>query len=148
MQPPRNLKELRSLQGRLAYIWRFISNLLGHCQPFTKLMKKGASFFWNNAYQKSIRRDHRVSHIPTRSGSSSIRKTFLAIYSSNGSFLGIFTSPKQYQNQEQVIYYLNRTMIRAEHCYNPIEKECLALVFYPEDVTLPHGAMTPSHLQS
>lgn len=31
MQPPRNLKELRGLQGRLAYIRWFISNLLGQC---------------------------------------------------------------------------------------------------------------------
>ena len=30
---------------------------------------------------------------------------------------------------EQAIYYLSRTMIRAEHCYNLVEKECLALVF-------------------
>ena len=30
---------------------------------------------------------------------------------------------------EQAIYYLSRTMIGAEHQYNPIEKECLALVF-------------------
>ena len=35
MQPPRNLRELRGLQGRLAYIRRFISNLSGRCQPFT-----------------------------------------------------------------------------------------------------------------
>ena len=41
MQPPRNLKELRGLQERLAYIRRFISNLSGRCQPFTKLTKKG-----------------------------------------------------------------------------------------------------------
>ena len=44
MQPPKNLKELRGLQGRLAYIRRFIANLSGHCQPFTRLMKKGISF--------------------------------------------------------------------------------------------------------
>ena len=31
MQPPRNLRELRGLQGRLAYIYRFISNLSGRC---------------------------------------------------------------------------------------------------------------------
>ena len=31
MQPPKNLKELRGLQGRLAYIRRFIANLSGHC---------------------------------------------------------------------------------------------------------------------
>ena len=30
---------------------------------------------------------------------------------------------------EQAIYYLSRTMIGAEHRYNPIEKECLTLVF-------------------
>jgi len=35
MQPPRNLREFRGLQGRLAYIWRFISNLFGRCQPST-----------------------------------------------------------------------------------------------------------------
>jgi len=51
MQPPRNLRELRGLQGQLAYIQRFISNLLGRCQPFIKLMKKGVSFIWDDACQ-------------------------------------------------------------------------------------------------
>ena len=44
MQPPKNLKELRGLQDRLAYICKFIVNLSGLCQPFTRLMKKGVSF--------------------------------------------------------------------------------------------------------
>ena len=52
MQPPRNLRELRGLQGRLAYIQRFISNLSERCQPFTKLMKKGVSFIWDDTYQQ------------------------------------------------------------------------------------------------
>ena len=30
---PKNLKELHGLQGHLAYIRRFISNLAGHCHP-------------------------------------------------------------------------------------------------------------------
>ena len=38
MHPPKNLKELRGLQGRLAYIRRFIANLSGRCQPFTRLL--------------------------------------------------------------------------------------------------------------
>lgn len=29
MPEPKNLRELRSLQGKLTYIWRFISNLVG-----------------------------------------------------------------------------------------------------------------------
>ena len=52
MQPLKNLKELRGLQGLLAYIRRFISNLSGPYQPFTKLMKKGISFVWDNACQE------------------------------------------------------------------------------------------------
>jgi len=37
MQPPKTLKELRGLQGRLAYISRFIANFSGRCQSFTRL---------------------------------------------------------------------------------------------------------------
>ena len=40
MQPLRNLKEIRVLQGRLAHIRRFIANLSGRCQSFTRLMIK------------------------------------------------------------------------------------------------------------
>ena len=53
MYPPKNLKELRCLQGRLAYIRRFIANLSGRCQPFTRLMKKGVSFVWDQACQEA-----------------------------------------------------------------------------------------------
>ena len=44
MPEPRNLHELKSLQGRLAYIRRFISNLARKCQPFSRLMKKDSPF--------------------------------------------------------------------------------------------------------
>ena len=33
------------------------------------------------------------------------------------------------QRHKQAIYYLSKTMIGAEHHYNPVENECLALVF-------------------
>ncbi|KAM1849375.1 hypothetical protein ACFX14_013417 [Malus domestica] len=49
MPEPRNLHELKSLQGWLAFIRRFISNLAGRCQPFSRLMKKDVPFVWDNA---------------------------------------------------------------------------------------------------
>ncbi|KAM2485847.1 hypothetical protein ACFX1W_037986 [Malus domestica] len=49
MPEPRNLHELKSLQGRLAFIRRFISNLAGRCQPFNRLMKKDVPFVWDEA---------------------------------------------------------------------------------------------------
>lgn len=44
MLEPKDVHELKSLQGKLTYIRRFISNLVGHCQPFNWLMKKDAPF--------------------------------------------------------------------------------------------------------
>ncbi|GAA0144619.1 hypothetical protein LIER_05016 [Lithospermum erythrorhizon] len=44
---PRNIHELKTLQGKLAYLRRYISNLVGKCQPFSKLMKKEAPFIWD-----------------------------------------------------------------------------------------------------
>lgn len=41
MPPPKTLKELKGLEGRLAYIRRLISNVSGKCRPFSWLMKKG-----------------------------------------------------------------------------------------------------------
>ena len=50
----KTLTELRSLQGRLDYIRRFISNLSGRCQPFCKLTKKGAPFIWDEECQNAL----------------------------------------------------------------------------------------------
>jgi len=36
MPEPKNLRELSGLQGRLAYIRRFTSNLVGRCHPFSE----------------------------------------------------------------------------------------------------------------
>ena len=54
MPPSRNLKELRGLQGRLAYIRRFISNLVDCFHPFSHLMKKGAPFEWDDSCQNAF----------------------------------------------------------------------------------------------
>jgi len=43
--------------------------------------------------------------------------------------LGALLAQHNDQGHKQAIYYLSRTMIVAEYRYNPIEKECLALVF-------------------
>ena len=43
--------------------------------------------------------------------------------------LGALLAQNNEQGHEHAIYYLSRTMIGAEHRYNPVEKECLALVF-------------------
>jgi len=52
MPPPRNLRELRGLQGRLAYMRRFILNLSRTCQPFIRLLKKDITFYLGSSLSK------------------------------------------------------------------------------------------------
>ncbi|XP_028081100.1 uncharacterized protein LOC114282592 [Camellia sinensis] len=54
MPPPRNLRKLKGLHGRLAYIRRFISNLAGRCLAFSRLMKKDVPFEWDQQCQNAF----------------------------------------------------------------------------------------------
>ena len=46
MEPPRNIKEVQSLTGRVAALNRFISKAIDKCLPFFKVLKK--AFEWTN----------------------------------------------------------------------------------------------------
>ncbi|KAL0440414.1 UNVERIFIED_CONTAM: Transposon Tf2-12 polyprotein [Sesamum latifolium] len=52
MPEPQNIHELRSLEEKLAYLRRFISNIASRCQPFRRLMKKDVPFEWDEAFDK------------------------------------------------------------------------------------------------
>lgn len=56
MPNPANLKELKGLRGRLAYIKQFITNLSGKSLRFAKLMKTGVTFEWNKKMWRSLPR--------------------------------------------------------------------------------------------
>ena len=56
-------------------------------------------------------------------------KSFLIYVKAMDHSLGALLAQKDDNGHEQAIYYLSRTLIGGESRYNPIEKECLALVF-------------------
>jgi len=56
-------------------------------------------------------------------------KPFLFYVKTMDYSLGALLAQKNDEGHEHVIYYLSRTLIGAESRYNPVEKECLALVF-------------------
>jgi len=92
-------------------------------------MKKGVSFIWDNACQQAFEEIKRyLTHPPVLIAPVS-GKTFLIHLQAMNHYLEALLAQNNDQEHEQAIYYLSRTMIGAEHRYNPIEKECLALVF-------------------
>lgn len=128
MQLPRYLRELRGFQGRLPYI-RFISNLSGRCQPFNNLMKKVISFVWDQACQESFEEIKCYIKSPYVLESPTSGKSFLLYVRSMEHSLGGLLAQHNRQHHEQIIYYLSRNLVGSKHRYNPVEKECLALVF-------------------
>ena len=54
MPPPRNVREVRGLIGRLQFIRRFISQHTKKCQPFYELLKAGKKFKWTVECQKMV----------------------------------------------------------------------------------------------
>ena len=49
MAPPRNVKEVQSLNGKIAALNRFVLRVTDKCLPFFRTLKK--SFEWTTEYQ-------------------------------------------------------------------------------------------------
>ena len=103
MQPSKNLKELRSLQRRPAYICRFIVNLSGHCQPFTRLMKKGGSFVWDDTCQMASEDIKEYLTKPPVLASPVSGKSFLLYIRAMNHSLGALLASKNDEGAEQAI---------------------------------------------
>ena len=51
MEPPKNIKEVQSLTGRVAALNRFVSKATDKCLPFFNVLKK--AFEWTDECQKA-----------------------------------------------------------------------------------------------
>ncbi|CAM8912699.1 unnamed protein product [Rhodiola kirilowii] len=129
MPEPKSLKELRGLQGRLAYIRRFISNLAGRCQPFSHLMKKDAPFIWDDKCRKAFDSIKKYLSTAPVLGAPIPGKPLILYVAAQEKSLGAMCAQETDERKERPLYYLSRTLVGAELNYSPIEKICLALVF-------------------
>ncbi|KAL4031315.1 hypothetical protein IC575_009591 [Cucumis melo] len=129
MPSPTNLHELRRLQGRLAYIRRFISNLAGRCQPFQRLMRKDAVFDWDQSCQNPFDSIKKYLLNPLVLSAPAVGKPLILYIAAQETSLGALLAQENDKGKECALYYLSRTLTGAELNYSPIEKMCLALFF-------------------
>jgi len=94
-----------------------------------QINKEGYSFIWDEACQQAFEEIKRYLTQPPVLTAPVSGIPFLMYVRVMDHSLGALLAQINDQGYEQAIYYLSRTMIRAEYRYNPIEKECLALVF-------------------
>ncbi|KAI5342013.1 hypothetical protein L3X38_009888 [Prunus dulcis] len=129
MPEPRNLRELKSLQGRLAFIRQFISNLAGRCQPFSRLMKKDVPFVWDEACHNAFESIKKYLSSSPLLGAPIPGKQLKLYIAAQERSIGALLAQENELHKEQALYYLSRTLTGPELNYTPIEKTCLALVF-------------------
>ncbi|KAK4389710.1 Transposon Tf2-12 polyprotein [Sesamum angolense] len=129
MPEPRNIHELKSLQGKLAYLRRFISNLAGRCQPFSRLMKKDVPFQWDEACDKAFKSIKSYLMKPPVLVAPVPGRPLILYVAAQERSVGILLTQKNDEGKENALYYLSKTMTPNELKYSPIEKLCLALIF-------------------
>ncbi|KAK4407979.1 Transposon Tf2-12 polyprotein [Sesamum angolense] len=129
MLEPRNIHELKSLQGKLAYLRRFISSLAGRCQQFSRLIKKDVPFQWDEACDKVFKSIKSYLMKPRVLVAPVPGRPLILYVAAQERSVGILLAQKNDEGKENALYYLSRTMTPNELKYSPIEKLCLALIF-------------------
>ncbi|XP_019198930.1 PREDICTED: uncharacterized protein LOC109192688 [Ipomoea nil] len=107
---------------------RFISNLAGRCQHFSRLKKKGIPFIWDEACKnafESIKSYLMKPHVRI----APVHGRPLILYiSTQDSFVGALLAQENDKGKENALYYLSKMMTPNELKYSPTEKLCLALM--------------------
>ena len=107
MPEPKNLRELRGLYGKLAYIRRFISYLASRCQPFNRLMKKDVHFEWDKACSNAFERIKRYLLNPPVLGAPIPGKPLVLYIVAQEKSLGALMAQENEKGKERALYYLS-----------------------------------------
>ncbi|XP_057789942.1 uncharacterized protein LOC131006784 [Salvia miltiorrhiza] len=126
---PRNIHDLKSLQGKLAYLRRFISNLAGRCQPFSRIMKKSIPFEWDESCRNAFKNIKSYLMQPPVLAAPVPGRPLILYIAAQERSMGALLAQENEGGKENALYYLSRTMTPNELKYAPIEKLCLALIF-------------------
>ena len=129
MPPPKNISQMRSLQGYLQSIRRFISQLVARDQPFNRNLHKGVKCIWNDECKRSMDQIKKYLANPPILMPPIPRKPLILYVSATKSALGALLAQLDEHRKEREIYYISRTLFSYEVNYTSSEKDFLAVVF-------------------
>ncbi|CAA0810651.1 Uncharacterized mitochondrial protein AtMg00860, partial [Striga hermonthica] len=126
MAPPKNVREVQVLTGRIAGLSRFIARAAEKSFPFFKLLKKKA-FQWNDEAQMAFEKLKKfLSELPLLTKPEPGDE--LILYISVGIFSLSSVLLREAEGAQQPIYYTSRVLQGAETRYSEVEKAALTLV--------------------
>ena len=125
MEPPKTVKEVQSLNGKIAALNRFVSKAMDKCLPFFRTLRK--SFEWTDECQKDFEDLKKYFSSPP-----------LLILSKPGEELYLYLAVSQAtvsaalvrkeDRSQRPIYFISRSFQGAKMRYPQMEKLALVLV--------------------
>ena len=125
MAPPKNIKEVKSLNGKVVALNRFVLRATDKCLPFFRTLKK--SFEWTAECQQAFE-DLKayLSSPPLLSPSKPREELFLYLAVSPVAISAALV--REEDKVQKPMYYTNRALHGAKERYPPMEKLTFALV--------------------
>ncbi|XP_071916252.1 uncharacterized protein [Coffea arabica] len=127
MAPPRNIKEVQRLAGRMAALNRFLSKSAVRGSPFFRALRRGPQFEWTPECQQAF--DELKAHIvrlPVLT--SPAQGEILFIYLTVGEEAISAVLVREEGKIQKPVYYVSRALQGAEPRYTSVERYVLALV--------------------
>nr|XP_027082689.1 uncharacterized protein LOC113705025 [Coffea arabica] len=126
MSPPRCVRDVQRLTGRLAALNRFLSQSASKALPFFKVLKKADSFSWTEECKRAFEQlKEYLNHLPTLTSPRPGDKLFLYLSAAAEAVSAVLIREEGVQTP---VYYVSRVLRGPETRYTQAEKLVLALI--------------------
>ncbi|XP_019157957.1 PREDICTED: uncharacterized protein LOC109154680 [Ipomoea nil] len=127
MEPPRSIKEVQRLNGRLAALGRFLSKSAERSLPFFQILKKSKGFEWTPDCQKAFEELKKYLLSPPLLAKPEAGETLILYLGvSQGAISSVLV--KEEGGTQRPIYYVSKALHDAELRYSVLEKTVFAIV--------------------
>ncbi|GKB89562.1 reverse transcriptase domain-containing protein [Tanacetum coccineum] len=128
---PRTIKEVQSLNGKLAGLNRFLSKSAEKSLPLFKTLKnctKKSNFCWTSDAEKAFRElKQHLSKLPTLVAPRPQEELIMYLSASHGAVGAVLMTERD--TVQTPVYFISRALQGPELNYTPMEKLVLALAF-------------------
>ena len=127
LKPPRNAKEVQKLAGMIAALNQFISRLADKCRPFYLLINKWKGFEWSEDYIVAFQQLKEYLSRPPIMFSLEADEVLYAYIVVDPHVISLVLI-RDDNGLQKPVYYVSKSLHKAEVRYLPLEKAILAVV--------------------
>ena len=119
LEPPKTIKEVQSLNGKITALNRFVSKAMDKCLPFFRTLRK--SFEWTDECQKAFKELKKyLSSPPLLSPSKPGKELYLYLAISQAAVSAALV--RKEDGCQKLVYFISRVFQGAEERYLQMEK--------------------------